>query len=235
MTVSRDILIIEDNRNLANGLRANLVAEGYEAVVAHEGSTGLMLARTGRFHLIILDLMLPGTDGFRVLDGVRAADAQTPIIVLTARGDETDKVRALTLGADDYVTKPFGIRELLARVASQLRRATHQAAPEAPAQLPRGFGDIEVDADRHRVSRAGRLVELRPKEFELLVALMRHRDHVVSRQDLMQEVWGYDESVESRTLDTHIAGLRRKLEPDPKCPVWILTIRKTGYRLNVDN
>ncbi|MEO8479942.1 MAG: response regulator transcription factor [Gemmatimonadota bacterium] len=234
MTASRDILIIEDNRNLANGLRANLVAEGYEAVVAHDGSSGLMLARTGRFHLIILDLMLPGTDGFRVLDGVRAVDSQTPIIVLTARGDEADKVRGLTLGADDYVTKPFGIRELLARVAGHLRRANHPDPSEAATPLPRGFGDIEVDTARHQVFRAGRAVGLRPREFELLVALMRHRNHVVSRHDLMQEVWGYDKSVASRTLDTHIAGLRRKLEPDPRFPVWILTVRKTGYRLNVD-
>jgi DNA-binding response OmpR family regulator len=228
------VLIIEDNRNLALGLRTNLEFEGHEAEIARDGAAGLIRARTRGHDLIVLDLMLPGLDGFRVLEVLRAEGLSTPVLVLTARGDETDKVRGLRGGADDYVTKPFALRELLARVAALLRR-TRAAGEErsAPAAGFR-FGDVTVNPVTRVVTRAGHPVPLRPKEYDLLGALLRHEGGVVGRGELLREVWGYHESVLSRTLDTHVGELRRKLEPDPAAPRHILTVRKTGYRLALD-
>jgi DNA-binding response OmpR family regulator len=218
------ILIVEDNRNLAHGLRTNLEFEGHTADVAEDGAAGLALAR-GRAHdLILLDLMLPEPDGFRVLETIRAEGVETPVLVLTARGDEADKVRGLRNGADDYVTKPFALRELLARVGALLRRSK-----PTPGQL--AFGDVVVDPATHGVTRAGAPVTLRPKEYELLRALLRRAGRVANRGELLREVWGYQDCVVSRTLDTHVGELRRKLERDPASPRHILTVRKTGYRL----
>ena len=218
------ILIVEDNRNLAHGLRTNLEFEGHTADVAEDGAAGLALAR-GRAHdLILLDLMLPEPDGFRVLETIRAEGVETPVLVLTARGDEADKVRGLRNGADDYVTKPFALRELLARVGALLRRSK-----PTPGQL--AFGDVVVDPATHGVTRAGARVTLRPKEYELLRALLRRPGRVATRGELLREVWGYQDCVVSRTLDTHVGELRRKLERDPASPRHILTVRKTGYRL----
>jgi DNA-binding response OmpR family regulator len=218
------ILIVEDNRNLAHGLRTNLEFEGHAADVAEDGTPGLALAR-GRTHdLILLDLMLPGPDGFRVLETLRGEGIDTPVLVLTARGDEADKVRGLRDGADDCVTKPFALRELLARVGALLRRTRSPASPL-------GFGAVVVDPATHGVTRDGRPVTLRPKEYELLHALLRRGGRVATRSELLREVWGYQESVVSRTLDTHVGELRRKLEADPARPRHILTVRKTGYRL----
>lgn len=229
------ILIVEDNRNLAAGLQTNLECEGYEIDIEREGSGGLARARTGLYDLILLDLMLPGMDGYRVLDALRETDPDTPIIVLTARGDEDDKVRGLSLGADDYVTKPFGLRELLARITTQLRRASRGARGTDLAEVgPVSFGSIDVDPATHRVSRDGVPVALRPKEYDLLLSLLRRSNRVATRLELLQEVWGYHESVTSRTLDTHIAELRRKLEEDSSNPRWILTVRKAGYRFNLE-
>jgi DNA-binding response OmpR family regulator len=218
------ILIVEDNRNLAHGLRTNLEFEGHTAEVAEDGTAGLALAR-GRAHdLILLDLMLPEPDGFRVLETIRAEGVETPVLVLTARGDEADKVRGLRNGADDYVTKPFALRELRARVAALLRRSK-----PVPGQL--AFGEVVVDPATHGVTRAGAPVTLRPKEYELLRALLRRAGRVATRGELLREVWGYQDCVVSRTLDTHVGELRRKLEQDPANPRHILTVRKTGYRL----
>jgi DNA-binding response OmpR family regulator len=228
------VLVVEDNQNLAEGLRTNLEFEGHEAEIARDGAGGLMRARTRSHDLIVLDLMLPGLDGFRVLEALRAEGVPTPVLVLTARADESDKVRGLRGGADDYVTKPFALRELLARVEALLRRA--RAASEllpAPAGGFR-FGDVAVDPATRVVTRAGRPVPLRPKEYDLLAALLRRRGGVVTRGELLREVWGYHESVLSRTLDTHVGELRRKLEPDPGAPRYILTARKAGYRLAVE-
>ena len=228
------VLVIEDNQNLAEGLRTNLEFEGHEVELARDGTGGLIRARTRSQDLIVLDLMLPGLDGFRVLEGLRAEGVGTPVLVLTARGDEADKVRGLRSGADDYVTKPFALRELLARVEALLRRA--RAVPE-PHQAPAGgfrFGDVAVDPTTRVVTRAGRPVPLRPKEYDLLGALLRRRGGVVARHELLREVWGYHESVLSRTLDTHVGELRRKLETDPGAPRHILTVRKTGYRLALE-
>ena len=224
------ILVVEDNPDLAYGLRNNLEIEGYRVEVADDGTAGLARARDASPDLIILDLMLPGMDGFRVLRALREEGRQMPVLILTARGEEADKVRGLRLGADDYVTKPFGVLELLARVEALLRRA----APPDPGNgdaAPERFADIEVVPASRSVLRNGRPVPLTPKEFDLLVALLRRRGAVASRMELLTEVWGYSAEVLSRTVDTHVAELRRKLEADPAAPNHILTVRKAGYRL----
>jgi two-component system alkaline phosphatase synthesis response regulator PhoP len=227
------ILIVEDNEKLAIGLRNNLELEGYEARVATDAASGLALAGELKPDLIILDLMLPDTDGYRLLRRLRDAGDRSPVLILTALGEEADKVRGFRLGADDYVTKPFGLMELLARVDALLRRAG-RAEPAKGGVAPTGFGDVRVDRGTHAVTRAGRPVALRPKEYELLVALLARNGQVASRLDLLREVWGYSEDVMSRTVDTHIAELRRKLENDPANPTHILTVLKAGYRLRLD-
>ena len=221
------ILIIEDNVDLAFGLRNNLEIEGYDVALAGDGRAGLTAVETARFDLVMLDLMIPGPDGFRVLKTLRERGDRTPVLILTARGQEADKVRGLKLGADDYVTKPFGVLELLARVEALLRRAQPTRAAGAPAR----FGAIEVDPAARTVHRDGASIALAPKEFDLLWALLDARGAAVSRSDLMERIWGYRAEVLSRTVDTHIAELRRKLEPVATEPVHILTVRKVGYRL----
>jgi DNA-binding response OmpR family regulator len=232
--VSR-VLIVEDNEGLALGLRNNLQYEGYATQVAGTAAAGLALARESALDLIILDLMLPDSDGYRVLRALREAGDETPVLVLTALGEEADKVRGFRLGADDYVTKPFGLMELLARVEALLRRADigKRAAPSSVAgDEPERFGDVAVYAGTHTVTRGGEIVPLRPKEYELLAALLARRGRIASRLELLREVWGYGEDVMSRTVDTHVAELRRKLEEDAANPKYLLTVRKTGYRLS---
>src|SRR5687768_8147533 len=228
------VLLIEDNEKLARGLQSNLEFEGYEVLAASDGATGLAIARERGPDIIVLDLMLPDTDGYRVLRTLRDDGSTTPVLVLTALGEEADKVRGFRFGADDYVTKPFGLMELLARIDALLRRAARPngdtSKPSAPA--PAGFGDVRVDTARHTVTREGAPVALRPKEYDLLVALLRRNGQVATRIELLKEVWGYDDSVMSRTVDTHVAELRRKLEIDPANPRHILTVLKTGYRLH---
>lgn len=219
------ILVIEDNADLAFGLRNNLEIEGYQVEVAHDGQRGLAQARACRPDLIVLDLMLPGMDGFRILKNYREEGGEAPILILTARGEESDKVRGLKLGADDYVTKPFGVLELLARVEALLRRGQGTTKAE-----PVRFGDVVIDPATRTIQRAGEAVSLSPKEFDLLLALIKQHGAVVSRLELMTSVWGYQADVLSRTVDTHIAELRRKLERDPASPRHILTVRKAGYR-----
>ncbi len=227
MSSGARVLLVEDNEDLAFGLRNNLEIEGYEVQVAGDGRRGLELAISWRPELLILDLMLPELDGFRVLRELRRAGSEMPVLVLTARSEEADKVRGLKLGADDFVTKPFGLLELLARVEALLRRA---GRGKAPAEVER-FGEVEVRAAERSVRKAGQPVELAPKELDLLLALLRHGGAVRSRLELMGEVWGYSSAVVSRTVDTHIGMLRRKLEDDPAKPRYILTARKAGYRL----
>lgn len=218
------ILIVEDNVDLAYGLRNNLEIEGYEVEVAPDGRSGLERARDRKPDLVILDLMLPELDGFRVLRTLRQEGSTVPVLILTARGEEADKVRGLRLGAEDYVTKPFGVLELLARVEVLLRGKTRPDSRER-------FGEVIVDVARRVVTRAGAPVELAPKEFDLLLALLRRRGAVASRLELLREVWGYSAAAVTRTVDTHISELRRKLEPQPSHPRHILTARKAGYRL----
>jgi two-component system, OmpR family, alkaline phosphatase synthesis response regulator PhoP len=223
------ILLVEDNADLAFGLRNNLEIDGYAVEVAEEGKKALRMMESNGADLVILDLMLPELDGFRVLRALRERGHEVPVLVLTARGEESDKVRALKLGADDYVLKPFGLLELLARVEALLRRVpgSHSRSP-APLRL----GAVVIEPDRRRVSRDGVEIDLAPKELDLLLALLRHRGNVVPRLQLMREVWGYDDSVSSRTIDTHIAELRRKLEDDASKPRHLITVRKIGYRVD---
>jgi DNA-binding response OmpR family regulator len=228
------ILIIEDNPDLAFGLRRTLEFEGHDIEVASDGVTGLARARTGEAELVLLDLMLPGMDGFKILRSLREEGARFPILVLTARGDEADKLMGFDSGADDYVTKPFSTLELLARVRALLRRGLSEGtAAERPSVKAR-FGDVEVDADARTVHKGGEPVALTPKEFDLLLALLRRRGAVASRAELLDEVWHYaNTDVMTRTVDIHMAELRRKLESDPSRPQHLLTARKAGYRLAI--
>lgn len=221
------VLVIEDNADLAFGLRTALENDGHAVVLAGDGTEGV--AGAANADLIILDLMLPRLDGYHALRQMRAQGVGVPVLVLTARGEEANKVQALELGADDYVTKPFGTLELLARVRALLRRAGGTAW--RPQDVER-FGDIEVNPASRTVYRAGQSVTLAPREFDLLLALIRHGGKAVSRVTLLREVWAYQPSVVTRTVDIHVAELRRKLEPDPAQPRHIITVWKVGYRLD---
>ena len=220
-----NILIVEDSEDLAFGLRNNLEFEGYDVSVVHDGKTGLEMATSNPPDLMILDLTLPELDGLNVLERIRKTGSKLPILLLTARQEEVDKVRGLKLGADDYVTKPFGLMELLARVEALLRRSGGEPYPEVIK-----VGELEIDVAARIVLKGGERVELAPRELDLLLALIEHRGRVVSRQHLLSEVWGHQGQVVTRTVDTHIAELRRKLEPDTRKPSYIQTARKAGYR-----
>jgi DNA-binding response OmpR family regulator len=224
------VLVVEDNTDLAFGLRNNLEIEGYEVAVAADGAAGVVRTLEWCPQLVILDLMLPEMDGFRVLRTLRQRGFEEPVLILTARGEESDKVMGFRQGADDYVTKPFGVLELLARVDVLLRRAARAREGAAQPAISR-FGEVEVHRAARIVLRRGKEVPLAPMEYALLCALIDHRGAVMSRHDLMREVWDYDATVVSRTVDTHIVELRRKLEADPSRPQHILTVRKAGYRL----
>ena len=224
------ILIVEDNRDLARGLANNLEVEGFAVEIAPDGRTGLERARAGAPELVILDLMLPDLDGYRVLEALREEGSDVPVLILTARGDEADKVLGFRFGADDYVTKPFGLLELIGRVRALLRRSGALGDARTAARIR--LGEIEIVPATRGVFRRGVPVVLRPKEYDLLMALVRRRGAIVPRRDLLREVWAYDPDVVSRTLDTHVAELRRKLEDDPARPKYLITVRKTGYRWN---
>jgi two-component system alkaline phosphatase synthesis response regulator PhoP len=224
------VLVVEDNPDLAYGLRNSLEIAGHDVVVAADGPEGVERARDCDPDVIVLDLMLPGMDGYRVLRTIREERLEMPVLILTARGEEADKVLGFRLGADDYVTKPFGVLELLARIEALLRRAGQWREPAAPIAQVERFGDVEVDVNARTVRRAGERVELTPKEFDLLVALLRRQGRVTTRTELLKAVWGYNASVVSRTVDTHVAELRRKLEIDAASPRHILTVWKVGYK-----
>jgi two-component system, OmpR family, alkaline phosphatase synthesis response regulator PhoP len=225
------ILIVEDNADLARGLANNLEIEGFETEIAGDGSAGLTRAREVHPDLIILDLMLPAMDGYRVLSTLRDEGDMLPVLILTARTTEHDKVRGFREGCDDYVTKPFGLLELIGRVHALLRRTASTNGRESSKFR---FGEVEIVPGTHDVFLRGEHVLLRPKEFELLMALVRRRGNAVGRIELLREVWGYGSDVVSRTVDTHVGELRRKLETDPARPRHILTVRKSGYRLSVE-
>lgn len=227
-----NILIVEDNPDLAYGLRTGLEIEGYEVAVAEDGETGLARAKQWLPDLVILDLMLPGMDGYRVLRSLRDDGLEMPVLILTARGQEADKVLGFRLGADDYVTKPCGVLELLARVGALLRRSRmSERGVQAGGEAVERFGDVEINPASRTVTRGGEPVALSPKEFDLLLTLIRRRGAVASRVELLREVWGHRVEVMTRTVDIHIAELRRKLEDDPSAPRHILTVWKAGYRL----
>jgi len=224
-TAPSRILLVEDNEELAAGIRHNLELEGYEVDWAGDGAAGLERARAGSPDLVILDIMLPRMDGFQVLKILREEGFEAPVLVLTARGEEADKVRGFRLDADQYVTKPFGLLELLERVRALLRRS----ARRAPAAAVR-FGDIEVDPGARTVLKRGVEVPLSPRAFDLLLALIGYEGKVLSRQRLLKEVWGHRGSVMTRTVDSHISELRQRLEDDPAEPRHIHTVWKAGYR-----
>ncbi len=225
------ILLIEDNRDYAATLGANLEREGYDVSIAATGLEGLERARSTRPNLIILDLMLPAMSGYTVLQRLRDAGDLTPVLIMTARGAEDDKLRGFGLGADDYVVKPCGLREILARVRVLLKRGANGA--DAPRPEVR-IGDLIIDFATRGVRRGNSALVLRPKEFDLLAALVRHRGRVVSRADLLSEVWGYARGTESRTVETHLAALRQRLGDDGKESRYIMTVRGAGYMLPAD-
>jgi DNA-binding response OmpR family regulator len=220
------ILIAEDERTLALGLEDDFKLEGYEVEVVHDGETASRRAQEKPFDLIVLDVMLPRKDGFEVCRELRRAGLRIPIILLTAKTQESDKVLGLELGADDYVTKPFSPRELRARVKAVLRRA----AGEVP-ELYR-FGEVEVDFSRCELRQADTVVELTPLEFKLLATFIRHRGHTLSRDKLLDEVWGRGTFVTDRVVDTHITNLRKKIEIQPNKPRFLVSVRGMGYRFD---
>ena len=220
----RRVLLVEDNPDLAFGLRTSLEVEGYEVMHAETGREGLDLAAATAPDLIVLDLMLPEMTGYEVLRRLRRGRLEMPVLILTARGEEADKVQGFRLGADDYVVKPVGVLEFLARVEALLRRAQ----PRTSAGVYR-LDDLEIDGDRRTAAVAGAEVDLSPLEFDLLNALARRRGNLVSRAELLKEVWGYRSGIESRTVDTHIAKLRAKIDRGERSR--IVTVRKKGYRL----
>jgi DNA-binding response OmpR family regulator len=226
--VSRRILLVEDEAALRLGLSDRLTSEGYEVASAADGDEGFERARSEPFDLLILDVMLPGRSGFDVCRDLRREGVETPILMLTARGEVIDRVLGLKLGADDYLVKPFETMELLARVEALLRRA--QPDTEGGSF---SFGDVRIDFRRMELTREGVPIELSALEFRLLRFLVEHRGEVLSRERLLDEVWGYDADVYSRTVDQHVATLRKKLEADSRRPRHLVTVHGAGYKLVV--
>jgi len=225
------VLVIEDNANLAFGLTRSLESEGYEVEAAEDGTRGLELARSCGADLVVLDLMLPGIDGYSLLRQLREQGSDVPVLILTARTEEADKVVGFRLGADDYVTKPFGLSELLARVQAILRRARSGDRHRKEKVAIEHFGEVTINVPARSVTKGPSVIALTPKEFDLLLALVRRRGAVASRLELLKEVWDHQAEVMTRTVDIHIAELRRKLEDDAATPRHILTVWKAGYRL----
>lgn len=225
------VLVVEDSPDLAFGLRTNLEIEGYEIRVAGDGRTALREFDEFRPDLIVLDLMIPELNGYGVLQAVRERGSTVPVLILSATAEETAKIRGFRLGADDFVTKPFSVLELLARIEALLRRARgSEATPSATPDSRFSFAEVEIDLASRRVYRFGELVDLSPKAYDLLVALMNRRGGVVRREELLREVWGHRREISTRTVDAHIVELRRKLEEDAANPRHFLTVRKAGYR-----
>ena len=224
---AKTVLVVDDEPTLVATLRYNLERDGYRVLAAMDGDKAISMARSERPDLIILDLMLPAVDGLEVCRILRREMSHLPILMLTARTGEVDKVVGLEIGADDYVTKPFSTRELLARVRALLRRATPVA--EADDEVL-ASGDLHVDMKRREVTRNGVVVDLKPKEMDLLIYFMRNRGRAFTREQLLREVWGYDFYGDSRTVDVHVSWLRQKIEAQPSKPTRILTVRGVGYR-----
>lgn len=235
--MTQRLLVIEDEPTLSRLLSYNLTSEGYQVVVADHGQTGFDTALEQEFDLILLDLMLPGMNGFEVMSKLRSEGIRTPIIILTAKNAEAEVVEGLKLGADDYITKPFGVAELLARVAAVLRRSNGQEDREQPSNQEQeeaqiSLGALTVYPEKYEVTLNGEPITLRPKEFEVLLYLARKPGVVMTRDDLMNAVWGFDYIGGQRTVDVHVSSLRKKLELDPGS-VYIDSIRGVGYKLVV--
>jgi two-component system, OmpR family, alkaline phosphatase synthesis response regulator PhoP len=222
----RRLLLVEDEPGLVLTLTDRLAGEGYGVETSADGESGLARAASEAFDLVLLDVMLPRMNGFDVLRELRRRGIDTPVILLTARGQVVDKVVGLKLGADDYVTKPFEMMELLARVEAKLRRTPPTIHPADGFQ----FGDIRIDFRKAEVSRHGHPIELSAREFQLLRYFIEHRGATLSREELLNEVWGYNAMPSTRTVDVHVAWLRQKIEPTPKHPQYILTIHGLGYK-----
>ena len=224
------IVVVEDDPNLLSALKYNLQKEGYDVATAADGAEAVETARRENPDLVILDLMLPKMSGFEVCRILRK-DMTVPIFMLTAKAEETDKIVGLEIGADDYMTKPFSMRELIARVRAMLRRVqmTEQSPTEEKPLLK--VNDLEIDLARHRATLRGTELELTPKEFDLLAFLTKNKGFVFNREQLLEKVWGYDYAGDTRTVDVHIRWLRQKIETDPKNPKRLVTIRGTGYKL----
>jgi DNA-binding response OmpR family regulator len=221
------ILLVEDEPKMQRGLQDNLKFEGHEVTVQGDGNSGLQTLLRESFDLVILDVMLPQMSGFDVVRKSREKGNRTPILMLTAKGDEIDKVLGLELGADDYVTKPFSLRELIARVNALLRRTV----PAGTAETMMTIGDITINFASYTGSKDGIEFSMTPKEFEILKYLWQHCNQTVSRDDLLKNIWGYDESVSTRTVDNFILKIRQKIENDPAHPKIVITIHGTGYKL----
>jgi len=224
------ILIVEDDSNLLETLRYNLQKESYEVLTVSDGLKALETARAEIPDLIILDLMLPGMNGLEVCRILRL-EMTVPVLMLTAKVEEIDKIIGLEIGADDYMTKPFSMRELLARVHALLRRGSMKEKPASPDETIIHLGDIRIDPSRHRVDRGGEVLDLTPKEFDLLIFLAKNRNLVFNREQLLQKVWGYEYAGDTRTVDVHIRWLRQKIEAEPHNPRILITVRGTGYKL----
>ena len=232
----RRVLVVEDDRDMAFAIRRNLEADGYCVELASDGASAISRAELSRPHVIVLDVMIPPPDGWTVLLTLRDRGADVPILLLTARGQLADKVRGFDLGADDYLTKPFSVRELMSRIAAliarqerALRVAVNGVRTTGPTRF--SIGEVVVDVTRRSVTGPRGPIPLTPKAFDLLIALARREEGLATRRELMREVWGYAEDVETRTLDVHVAELRRRLESVPAEPRYVLTVWKTGYRL----
>jgi DNA-binding response OmpR family regulator len=235
--MSEKVLVVEDDPTLLETLEYNLSRQGYTVLTSANGLDAVGLARKDRPDLVVLDLMLPGLDGLEVCRVLRQ-ELSMPILMLTARADEIDKVIGLEMGADDYLTKPFSMRELLARVKAQLRRVRltqaeagpQEAGEEEPKHERIVLGDMTIDLGRREVLRQGQALHLKPKEFELLEFLVRHRGMVLTRPQILEQVWGWDYIGDTRTVDVHVRWLREKIEEEPAAPVRIVTVRGVGYR-----
>jgi two-component system alkaline phosphatase synthesis response regulator PhoP len=230
--MKKSLLVVEDEPAVARGLRDAFEFRGFRVVVAADGEAALAAAREGTFDMILLDIMLPKRSGFSVMETLRAEGDTTPTIMLTARGEEEDRVRGLVSGADDYVVKPFSVTELVARVEANLRRREMDLAPRDPLD----FDGVAVDLEKHQVIRDGRREELPSRETDLLRYLLTNRDRVVTREELLEKVWEYPNAkgVETRTVDNYIVRLRQKVEPDPAHPRVVVTVRGRGYRYGWD-
>ncbi len=232
----KKILIVEDDAAIALGLETALQGEGYETLTARLGPEGFRLAQEHQPNLLILDLMLPGMSGLEICKRLRDQGMETPVIMLTSKAEENDKVLGLELGADDYITKPFSLRELLARVKAHLRREEAASSPVAGAKQDQfTFGEVIVDLKRHEVRKAGELQELTPREFRILGYFLAHPGELISRDRLLEEVWGYDVYPTTRTIDSHIHMLRMHIESDPASPKYIKTIHGVGYLFEPEN
>ncbi len=224
------ILVVEDDLTLLTALKYNLQKDGYDVTTAINGTEAVETTRREKPELIILDVMLPKMNGFEVCRILRK-DMSVPILMLTAKAEEIDKIVGLEIGADDYMTKPFSMRELIARVRAMLRRIKMMELPPTDEKTLLKVDDLEIDLARHRATLRGTMLDLTPKEYDLLVFLTRNKGFVFSREQFLEKVWGYDYAGDTRTVDVHIRWLRQKIEADPQKPKHLITVRGTGYKL----